>query len=338
MTFGDNERVVNTVNDLELRSWHVYENYTGPLGAGGLTDIIHVHYGPGIESSERNGWGQWHRADSKGIGMDRTVRTGTGFIGQYSPDVANLYENLSTCPDELLLFMHHVSYKYVLHSGKSVIQHIYDTHYDGAEEARSFFERWSRLKGLIDDERYNSVAKKLQYQADYAIVWRDAVCNWFKRESGISDKEGRVGVHPNRISTEAMSLEGYSLQSVQPWEASSNGKAAFCQAERCKAIVEFQGASGRYDIAIQYFDQNNGRSHYSLLVNQQPVGAWLSDAALPDNRPNAHTSTRNTITGIFLRPGDKVTLIAQPDGDERAPLDYIEFEPHRDSTPDADAE
>ena len=53
--------------------WSIYENYTGPLGVGTLTDIIHVHYGPGIESSENNGWGQWHRADDKGIGMDRTV-------------------------------------------------------------------------------------------------------------------------------------------------------------------------------------------------------------------------------------------------------------------------
>ena len=63
----------------------MYEQYTGPLGMGTLTNILGIHYGPGIESAERNGWGQWFRADSKGIGMDRTVATGTGYIGQYPP-------------------------------------------------------------------------------------------------------------------------------------------------------------------------------------------------------------------------------------------------------------
>ena len=109
-----------------LDSWPTYEHYTGPLGAQTLTDIMGPHFGPGIESSERNGWGQWHRADEQGIGMDRTVATGTGFIGQYSPPVAAVYESLKTCPDDLILFMHHVPYTHVLHSGKTVIQHIYD--------------------------------------------------------------------------------------------------------------------------------------------------------------------------------------------------------------------
>ena len=108
-------KVVDTVNHLQLDSWKVYEQYTGPLGIGTLTDIIGVHYGPGIESAERNGWGQWLRADHDGAGMDRTVATGTGFIGQYPPELAREYESLTTCPDELLLFMHHVPYTHELH-------------------------------------------------------------------------------------------------------------------------------------------------------------------------------------------------------------------------------
>ena len=96
-----------------------YENYTGPLGAQTLTDILGSHYGPGIESSEGNGWGQWHRADHEGIGMDRSVATGTGFVGQYPPAVRDLYESLQTTPDKLLLFFHHVPYTYRLHSGKT---------------------------------------------------------------------------------------------------------------------------------------------------------------------------------------------------------------------------
>ena len=115
---------------------------TGPLGLGTLTDILHGHYGPGIETAERNGWGQWIRADHQGIGIDRTVATGTGYIGEYTAAVAQ-YETLARCPDSLLLFMHHVPYSYVLHSGKTVIQTVYDTHYQGASEAAQLPRKWA---------------------------------------------------------------------------------------------------------------------------------------------------------------------------------------------------
>ena len=111
-----------------------------------------------MEASERNGWGQWHRADEKGIGMDRTVATGTGFIGQYRPRGGARSTNRSqTCPDELLLWMHHVPYTHVLKSGKTVIQHIYDTHYQGAEEVERFVRQWRSLRGLVDEQRYDEV-------------------------------------------------------------------------------------------------------------------------------------------------------------------------------------
>jgi len=125
--------------------------------------------------------------------MDRTIATGTGYIGQYSPEVQKKYETVTACPDELLLFFHHVAYTYALHSGKSVIQHIYDSHYDGAEQAAGLVAQWQSLKGEVDDERYEDVLRRLQYQAGHAIVWRDTVVNWFFKKSGIPDEKGRVG-------------------------------------------------------------------------------------------------------------------------------------------------
>ena len=73
-----------------------------------------------------------------------------------------MYESLETCPDELLLFMHHVPYTHVLHSGKTVIQHIYDTHYQGADEAAQFVERWRALEGRVDAPRYRAVLAGLE--------------------------------------------------------------------------------------------------------------------------------------------------------------------------------
>jgi len=193
LTFGDDPLVVRTIAKLQLDSWPVYESYTGPLGAGTLTNITGNHYDPAPESSEENGWGQWHRADHQGIGMDRTVATGTGYIGQYPADVQKLYESLSACPDNLLLFFHHVAWTYVLHSGKTVTQHIYDSHYEGAEQARDFIARWQTLAGHMDGERYRDILARFEFQAGEAVKWRDVICAWAYRMSGISDQKGRVG-------------------------------------------------------------------------------------------------------------------------------------------------
>jgi alpha-glucuronidase len=196
LTFGSDPLVIKTISAMQLSSWHVYESYTGPLGAGTLTNILGNHYDPGPESSEQNGWGQWHRADHQGIGMDRTVATGTGFIGQYPPEVQAVYESLDRCPDELLLFFHHVPYTYVLHSGKTVVQHVYDSHYEGADRARDFVTQWKAVEGYMDQERYRDILSRLEYQAEEAVVWRDAICKWIYRLSGIADDKGRDSLHP----------------------------------------------------------------------------------------------------------------------------------------------
>src|SRR3984957_17073569 len=253
LSFGNDPLVVRTIRDMLLESWPIYESYTGPLGAGTLTDILGSHFGPGVESSERNGWGQWHRADHDGMGMDRTA-TGTGYVDQYRALVAKMYESLDSTPDELLLFFHHVPYRHVLHSGTTVIQHIYDSHYAGAEAAAGLAQQWKTLKGRVDEERYEEVLKRLDFQAGHAIVWRDAVCNWFFQISGIPDRLGRLGHYPDRIEAEAMQLQGYVAFDVVPRETASGGKAVECVApvQRCSAAFGFNGPAGKYEIDVEY--------------------------------------------------------------------------------------
>jgi alpha-glucuronidase len=219
-----------------MQSWPAYESYTGPLGLQTLTDITGSHYGPNIEASERNGWGQWHRADKDGVGMDRSVATGTGYAGQYPPEVAKLYEDPATTPDELLLFFHHVPYTYKLHSGKTVIQSLYDSHYEGAEQAAQFAREWAKLEGKleskleskIDQPLYEQVRDRLRYQSGHAIVWRDAVVQYFLKMSGIPDEKGRAGHYPGRLEAEDARLTGYKVIDVKPWEDASGGKAVIC--------------------------------------------------------------------------------------------------------------
>jgi alpha-glucuronidase len=329
-TLGNDKRVVDAISALEMESWRVYEGYTGPLGLGTLTDILRGHYGPGIESAERNGWGQWIRADHEGIGMDRTVATGTGFIGQYPPDVARMYESLKECPDDLVLFMHHLPYTYVLHSGRTIIQHIYDSHYAAAEEAQRFPMRWEALRGSIDQERYDAVLERLTYQAGHAIVWRDAICSWFLRESGIADTHGRAGHFPGRTEAESMKLEGYVVKDVTPWEDASGGKAVACEkpAESCSASFAFKGVARTYNIAIQYFDVNSGVARFQINVGPHTLSTWKADDHFPTKALNGDSSTRLTIRNVKLQPNDVITLEGMPDGGDPAALDYVEITAH----------
>jgi alpha-glucuronidase len=329
LTFGANRQVVDAVTGILLESWPAYERYTGPLGAGTLTDIVGVHYGPGIESSERNGWGQWHRANGSGIGMDRTSKTGTGFVEQYSPRVAARFESVASTPDELLLFFHHVSYTRVLRSGKTLIQHIYDSHYEGASEAAGFVERWRRLANSIDPERYAAVLAKLEYQAAHAIVWRDAINSWFQWISGVPDANAHVRRLPARVEAESMTLDGFSRAEVTPWETASGALAAACRpgGDSCTASYRYTGAADRFDVAIQYFDENDGTAQFRVSSGGRELDSWKADSDFGSGSANGHTSTRRTLRGVELATGTDIRIAVTPHGGEGGVLDYIELVP-----------
>lgn len=190
LTFGSDGRVVRTVCGMLLDSWSIYESYTAPLGVGWMVKPNH-HYGPDVDGYEYSMWGTYHFADCRGIGVDRTSRTGTGYARQYKGPNAERYESLADTPDELLLFFHHVPYTHVLKSGKTVIQHIYDSRFEGAERAEALVARWETLKGLVDDGRFAQVKARLQEQAGHAKEWRDVINTYFWRKSGIPDAHGR---------------------------------------------------------------------------------------------------------------------------------------------------
>jgi alpha-glucuronidase len=325
LTFGSDPKAIETVNAIQLNSWRTFENYTGPLGLQTLTDIVGDHYGVAVEASERNGWGQWHNADEKGVGMERTVAKGTGYVGQYRPAVAKMYESLETCPDDLLLFLHHVPYTYKLHSGKTVVQFIYDSHYEGAAAVAGWVRDWKSLRGHIDDQRYQQVLAQLEYQAAHAEVWRDAVNDWFRRTSGIDDAKNRVGRHPGRTEAEAMKLEGYAVRDITPWETASGGKAIACPEAKCTAALRYDGAPGWFTLHVQYFDLNDAVSRFKLWVGTQLVDEWTASDRLPARKLDSSSSTRRVISGIALRPGDQIRIEGFPQGRELAALDYLEI-------------
>ncbi len=173
-------------------SWRVYEQYTAPLGVGFMVRPGQ-HYGPDVDGYEYTPWGTYHFADRDGVGVDRTRASGTGFTGQYPQPWSDVYESVEQCPDELLLFFHHVAYNHVLRSGSTVVQHIYDTHFAGAQRAAQMRQAWEEIEpgGLVTPALYARVRDRLEEQVRSAQEWRDQINAYFLRKSGIGDAHQR---------------------------------------------------------------------------------------------------------------------------------------------------
>lgn len=190
LSISTDENVIDTIKGIMLPSRATYEKYTSPLGIGWMV-TPNIHYGCSVDGYEYSCWGTYHRADHLGIGVDRTDK-GTGYAQQYYEPNASMYNNMETCPEELLLFFHHVPYTYVLKTGKTLIQHIYDTHFEGVEEVEQMIAAWDSLEGKISDDTFNLVKGRFGRQLYNAKEWRDQVNSYFFRKSGIADEKGRA--------------------------------------------------------------------------------------------------------------------------------------------------
>jgi alpha-glucuronidase len=87
----------------------------------------------------------------------------------------------------------------------------------------------------------------------------------------------------------------------------------------------FARPDGWYDVAVQYFDFDHGASRYTLQVNGMAIDEWTANDTLPSDKMDGHTATRRVVHGVALHKGDTIRIIGAPDGEEPAPLDYIEI-------------
>src|SRR5690606_29008701 len=118
------------------------------------------HYGPGpwIDKKHRADWTSvyYHRADSAGIGFDRTS-TGSQALAQYFPPVQSEFENLETCPEEFLLWFHHLPWDYKMKSGNILWDEIALKYYAGVDKVSEMQQIWNTMEPMVDSERFNHV-------------------------------------------------------------------------------------------------------------------------------------------------------------------------------------
>ena len=158
-------------------------SYMMPLGIHHIFAGVH-HYGPAPWYAPRGTRADWtppyyHRADSIGLGFDRTL-TGSANVKQYPEELCRLYNDINTCPENLLAWFHHVPWDHRMKSGRTFWDELCHKYDDGVRETRRFLTVWDAMQPYVDSQRFEDVQHKLRIQARDAEWWRDACLLYFQ--------------------------------------------------------------------------------------------------------------------------------------------------------------
>jgi alpha-glucuronidase len=184
MTFGPDETVRAVLEPMLLHSRETAVNYSMPLGLHHIMERGH-HYGPGPwVTGGRPDWTSpyYHQADEIGLGANRGP-TGSNALENYAPVLAAKWGNLDTCPEELLLWFHHVPWDYKMKSGRTLWNELCLRYQQGVDEVRDMQKAWDSLRDHVDAERFTNVQQRLARQERDAREWRDACLLYFQQFS-----------------------------------------------------------------------------------------------------------------------------------------------------------
>lgn len=186
LTFSPDPQVTGPIVRMMMDSREAAVDYMTPLGLHHLMARGH-HYGPGpwVDGGPRADWTSvyYHRSDSQGIGFDRSA-SGSNAVGQYAPQVAEIYGDSTRVPESLLLWFHHVPWDRRMRSGRTLWDELVGRYSRGVRQVRSMQDTWAALRDRIDPQRHRHVAAFLQIQHDEAQWWRDASVAYFQSLSG----------------------------------------------------------------------------------------------------------------------------------------------------------
>lgn len=187
LTYHMNPMDEDALVALLMGSRRTYEKYTAPLGLCWMVSPNH-HYGPSPSGYEYQAWGTYHKADRNAVGIDRTA-SGTGYLLQYPEEMQQRFATPEACPDELKLFFHRLRYDYEMSDGRTLIQRIYDDHFEGLEETKTMAETLKALPLPSPDKE--EALSRMERQLSNAREWCDIINSFFHGYSGAPDKHGR---------------------------------------------------------------------------------------------------------------------------------------------------
>ncbi len=211
MTFTSDAKAAVAITKLMLESHEAIVDYMTPLGLHHIMWGGH-HYGPAPwwNREGREDWNPpyFHRADEKGLGFDRT-KTGSNSVAQYHQAVRDRFADLKTCPENLLVWFHHVPWDHRMKSGRIMWDELALHYQRGVDWVRSARKDWQALAGVVDTERHAAIAKKFELQERDAIHWRDACLLYFQTFS--------KWPLPAGVEKPAKTLDEYKAKSLLNW-------------------------------------------------------------------------------------------------------------------------
>jgi len=191
MTLTHDPAIEEGISDMMLTSREAAVNYMTPLGLHHIMAEGH-HWGPGPWVDRgRPDWTSvyYHRADTAGIGFDRTS-AGSNAVGQYFPPLREIFNDSQTCPENLLLWFHHLPWYHMMKSGRTLWDEMCLKYQEGVNTVEGFRASWETLQGKIDGEQYEHVRQMLAIQAEEARWWKDACLLYFQKFSRMPFPEG----------------------------------------------------------------------------------------------------------------------------------------------------
>jgi alpha-glucuronidase len=181
-SFSNDKKFVDEAKKIMLSSREIMVNYMTPLGLHHIMGTSH-HYGPApwVSNAGRADWNPvyYHKADSIGIGFERTSK-GSNAVAQYAPEVASVFENIKTCPEEYLLWFHHVPWNYKMKSGRTLWNELCYKYNLGVNSVRLMQKTWNTMSNLVDEERFRQVKMLLAVQEKEAVWWRNSCLLYFQ--------------------------------------------------------------------------------------------------------------------------------------------------------------
>jgi alpha-glucuronidase len=182
-TFTNQPQFIAAMSQVMMDSREACVNYMMPLGLHHIFAGNH-HYGPEPWYSPRGVRADWtppyyHKADGIGLGFDRTLK-GSANVKQYTEELCRLYNDINTCPENLLTWFHHVPWDHRMKSGRTFWDELCHKYDDGVREARHFLVVWDAMQSYVDSQRFDEIQRKLRIQARDSEWWRDACLLYFQ--------------------------------------------------------------------------------------------------------------------------------------------------------------
>ena len=187
-TFSNNEALIKPVKEIMMSSREATVDYMMPLGLHHIFKADH-HYGPEPWGNQKNFPEMWkpvyyHKADRAAVGYDRSS-TGSNAVAQYRHPYDSIFDNIKTCPEQYLLWFHHVPWNYQLKDGKTLWNEMCYKYDNGIKEVHRFLSLWNSVEAYVDAERFTAVKNKLQQQLENAICWKESCLLYFQTFSGM---------------------------------------------------------------------------------------------------------------------------------------------------------